>query len=178
MNRRRFLQMLSAGAFGAMTLDVEKLLWVPGQKTIFLPPPSSNSILTIEMITRESLRILENMLTFGTHAQRSYEGGHKLGDTVMGSAVLADHCAVDLAFPTAPTTLNAYSTRVLRPAISELAKRVNNVGPFVFGELDLPKGVHAAARVTSDKASLRGTVAYDMRSASMVLRLDALVGGS
>jgi hypothetical protein len=39
MNRRRFLQMLSAGAFGAMALDVEKLLWVPGAKTIFLPPP-------------------------------------------------------------------------------------------------------------------------------------------
>lgn len=38
MNRRNFIHMLSAGAFGAMTLDVDKLLWVPGKKTIFLPP--------------------------------------------------------------------------------------------------------------------------------------------
>jgi len=37
MNRRRFLQMLSAGACGAMTLDVDKLLWVPGARTFFLP---------------------------------------------------------------------------------------------------------------------------------------------
>ena len=37
MNRRTFLSMLSAGAFGTMTLDVDKLLWVPGAKTIFLP---------------------------------------------------------------------------------------------------------------------------------------------
>jgi hypothetical protein len=38
MNRRTFLSLLSAGAFGAMTLDVDKLLWTPGAKTIFLPP--------------------------------------------------------------------------------------------------------------------------------------------
>lgn len=39
MNRRGFLQLLSAGAFGAALAPelVERLLWVPGQKKIFLP---------------------------------------------------------------------------------------------------------------------------------------------
>lgn len=41
MNRRSFLQWL-AGAGAAMAaageIDVERLLWVPGHKTIFLPP--------------------------------------------------------------------------------------------------------------------------------------------
>jgi hypothetical protein len=40
MNRRSFLSLLGSGALGAAahTLDLDKLLWVPGQKTIFLPP--------------------------------------------------------------------------------------------------------------------------------------------
>lgn len=37
MNRHCFLQLLSAGTIGAATFDLERLLWVPGQKTIFLP---------------------------------------------------------------------------------------------------------------------------------------------
>jgi hypothetical protein len=36
-SRRGFLTTLLAGAAGAV-LDPEKLLWVPGKKTIFLPP--------------------------------------------------------------------------------------------------------------------------------------------
>jgi len=36
MNRRSFLQILGAAAAGAV-LDPERLLWVPGQKTIILP---------------------------------------------------------------------------------------------------------------------------------------------
>lgn len=37
MNRRHLLRLLSAGLIGH-TLEVDKLLWVPGAKTIFLPP--------------------------------------------------------------------------------------------------------------------------------------------
>lgn len=40
MNRRNFLARLLAGATGAAlaaTVDLDKLLWVPGAKTIFLP---------------------------------------------------------------------------------------------------------------------------------------------
>jgi len=37
MNRRGFLGSLATLAAG-LVLDPERLLWVPGQKTIFLPP--------------------------------------------------------------------------------------------------------------------------------------------
>lgn len=36
-SRRHFLSVLSAGAL-ASTLDLDKLLWVPGRKAFFLPP--------------------------------------------------------------------------------------------------------------------------------------------
>lgn len=36
MNRRGFLSLLGLGAAG-LAIDPERLLWVPGQKTIFLP---------------------------------------------------------------------------------------------------------------------------------------------
>jgi hypothetical protein len=38
MNRRDWLKLFSTGVVGALVLDPEKLLWVPGEKTIFLPP--------------------------------------------------------------------------------------------------------------------------------------------
>lgn len=36
MNRRQLLRLLALGVVGH-TLDIDRLLWVPGQKTIFLP---------------------------------------------------------------------------------------------------------------------------------------------
>ena len=37
MERRRFLEILAGGFTAAMTLDPEKLLWVPGAKVISIP---------------------------------------------------------------------------------------------------------------------------------------------
>jgi hypothetical protein len=52
LNRRNLLKLLSLGVVGH-TLDIDKLLWVPGQKTIFLPPYkpgiSMAQIISIEM---------------------------------------------------------------------------------------------------------------------------------
>lgn len=39
MNRRDFIKLLSAGVVG-YEMDVDKLLWIPGQKTIFIPKPT------------------------------------------------------------------------------------------------------------------------------------------
>jgi hypothetical protein len=39
VGRRRFLQLTTALAVG-MTLDPERLLWVPGAKTYFIPDPT------------------------------------------------------------------------------------------------------------------------------------------
>jgi hypothetical protein len=55
MNRRDFLKLLLSAPI-AYELDIDKLLWVPGQKTIFLPSPKK--ILTItEIVAIELERI-------------------------------------------------------------------------------------------------------------------------
>lgn len=38
MNRRDFIKLISTGVTAAFVLDPEQLLWVPGAKTIILPP--------------------------------------------------------------------------------------------------------------------------------------------
>jgi hypothetical protein len=71
MNRRGFLGALATLAAGHV-LDPERLLWVPGAKTIFLPSRTP-TLLTIDLITREALRVLQNQLTFVTVIHRQYE---------------------------------------------------------------------------------------------------------
>ena len=56
MNRRTLLRLLASGLV-AHTLDVDKLLWVPGKKTIFLPPIIRGRALTLEMINKVQLQI-------------------------------------------------------------------------------------------------------------------------
>lgn len=68
MNRRSFLKLIAAGA-AAETLDLDKLLWIPGQKTIFLPTlrePSISEILVLEYerILPEIARLFERDDTF------------------------------------------------------------------------------------------------------------------
>lgn len=38
MERRKFLQILGGSAVSLYAFDLDKLLWVPGAKTIILPP--------------------------------------------------------------------------------------------------------------------------------------------
>ena len=84
MNRRDFLRTLAAGLAGttvADTFDWDRLLWVPVAKRIFLPPEPSNSLLTIDYITRETLRMLENNLQLSNLiATRYLETEAALGD--------------------------------------------------------------------------------------------------
>jgi hypothetical protein len=86
MQRRGFLAALGTLAAG-YALDPERLLWVPGAKTFFLPsiegvrgcPPGPlgalgpPGFLTIDIITREALRVLENNLQFARVVNRQYE---------------------------------------------------------------------------------------------------------
>lgn len=51
MNRRELLKLLAMGVVGH-TLDVDRLLWVPGEKTIFLPPVTGltlSQVIAVEM---------------------------------------------------------------------------------------------------------------------------------
>jgi hypothetical protein len=58
-NRRSFLKLLSAGLIGS-TVDVDKLLWIPGEKTIFLPTvkPFGSPILTMQQIIEMELKLM------------------------------------------------------------------------------------------------------------------------
>jgi hypothetical protein len=48
MNRRQLLKLLGLGVIGH-TLDVDRLLWVPGAKKIFIPEPREAQIIAIEL---------------------------------------------------------------------------------------------------------------------------------
>lgn len=50
MNRRSFFRALLGGAVAAHELDIEKLLWVPGEKTIFVPPSTPIDYITATQI--------------------------------------------------------------------------------------------------------------------------------
>jgi hypothetical protein len=61
MNRRQLLKLLALGVAGH-TLDIDRLLWVPGSKTIFLP--STNPSLSLsEIVAIELERIIPHLRT-------------------------------------------------------------------------------------------------------------------
>lgn len=60
MNRRDFLKFLIATPIAAH-LDIEKLLWIPGEKTIFLP--SDGFISISEIVAMELERVIPQMRT-------------------------------------------------------------------------------------------------------------------
>ncbi len=62
MNRRTFLRILATGVAG-LELDVDRLLWVPGAKTIFLPTEHHYSLDYSSIIEIELERILPKIAT-------------------------------------------------------------------------------------------------------------------
>ncbi len=85
MNRRGFLGGLF-GTVAALTLDPEKLLWVPGKKLISIP--KRNQILTIEMVSFAMLKVLHNNTIAMRKINGDYHGlfsntGAKIGDVVV-----------------------------------------------------------------------------------------------
>lgn len=67
LNRRAFLQIVSASA-AAVAFDPERLLWVPGSKTIFLPPEKTIAIATTlppyHWFTAETMALMSKELGF------------------------------------------------------------------------------------------------------------------
>ena len=53
MDRRQFIRSLAV----AMALDPERLLWIPGQKTIFIPPPTP----IFDLIEGKMLRAIQHV---------------------------------------------------------------------------------------------------------------------
>ncbi len=77
MDRRRFLVWLGGTAAGvaiAPTLDLERLLWVPGAKTILLPPVEHwNTLITPDWVTREAIEALKQNLAMAQFFDREYD---------------------------------------------------------------------------------------------------------
>ena len=60
MDRRTFLRRVTTGAAAVVAgtvLDPERLLWVPGAKTIFLPNPKIVTAQTIEQAVEDGLQV-------------------------------------------------------------------------------------------------------------------------
>jgi hypothetical protein len=58
MNRRQLLKLLGLGVIGH-TLDVDRLLWVPGAKKIFIPEPRNHVFFSeAQIIAIELERVL------------------------------------------------------------------------------------------------------------------------
>lgn len=102
MNRRGFLKLLCLAATGAalapvLELDPERLLWVPGAKTFFLPSEpvlwnvhAPQFLLTPDWVTREALMVLKSNLNIVGQINRSYDDGFSrllIGSATIGSTV-------------------------------------------------------------------------------------------
>ena len=83
MKRRTLLQMMSLGLVGA-AVDVDKLLWVPGAKTYFLPPPS---FLSVNEIARETLERLNKAIPHWRRDLMIATNGHRMG-SVLGDGMM------------------------------------------------------------------------------------------
>ncbi len=57
MNRRQFLRILATGVAG-LELDIDRLLWVPGAKTIFLPNEFHTGLTQSQIVALELNRIM------------------------------------------------------------------------------------------------------------------------
>ena len=68
MNRRAFLRALGLASAG-FALDPERLLWVPGQRTFFLPPTKSVISLTDGTVLR-----VGDIFTIGGHYANGWSG--------------------------------------------------------------------------------------------------------
>lgn len=78
IDRRTFLRRLGFGTVAAAaavsTFDLERLLWIPGEKTILLPEAfEAVDFETVDWMTREALRILTNKLTIASSFNRQYD---------------------------------------------------------------------------------------------------------
>lgn len=95
MSRRNFLAALGGTAAGvalAATVDLEHLLWVPGEKTIFIPEPAIeivehfNGCFSADWFAREALQLLKENLAVASCFNRQFEARvyptARIGETV------------------------------------------------------------------------------------------------
>lgn len=198
MNRRDFLARFLGGAVGAAlapALDLDKLLWVPGERTIFLPPPPViNELVSVDWMFAEALRLLKTQLTAVAGFNRPFDDV-RLGDAVrVPLPVRFDPARPTPAWPTKTVTLDRQyhcqidmgdvrglnraqiSQGYLEPHMAWMAKRLREAGVNVFGALPLPAGVDEAYVAASDHVALRAVKGYDLEHDDTFVRFDVLGG--
>lgn len=73
MNRRRFLAWLggtAAGVAAASTLDLDKLLWVPGEKTIFIPSVKLAPVASMDALALGDIFTIEGFFDVSPGARK------------------------------------------------------------------------------------------------------------
>lgn len=158
MNRRAFLAWLggtAAGVAAAHTLDLDKLLWVPGEKTIFLPTESNALFVTVSEVTRELARLLRPRLPVAPRFALA-----QLGDVAnIGIPVVMNHglaVSVHKRFP--------FTSADIRQMADLMVETLGSRKVYAYGTPRLMPHVEQCARVHDLRGgfSLRGSQSYNI----------------
>jgi hypothetical protein len=171
LGRRQFLLRLVGGiaatAVGAQ-LDLEKLLWIPNERTIFVPSLTEFGTTDLHWMTEELARLFKKNLTFARVVNREYDLWHEpmlVGQTVgirlpprfaptdrllptfvdpVQPVVLSNHFSVEASRALATEDRRQIRKRLLEPAADALADRARRHNLDVFAPLPMPQpSVHA-----------------------------------
>lgn len=99
LDRRAFLRRLGFGTVAAAAasigvFDVERLLWLPGEKTIFVPTlSSSDTFETANWLSREALRHLTSQIKLTGLFNRSFDERFSLVDVASVHLVKCSACS-------------------------------------------------------------------------------------
>lgn len=93
MNRRSLLKLIGLGVVSP-TLDLDKLLWIPGEKTIFLP--ALHRLTESEIIALEIERILPSLTRLFDREDTFYRAiwdkkGEKISARSMNVPLITDY---------------------------------------------------------------------------------------
>lgn len=201
MSRRSFLRGALAATAVAATVDVEQLLWTPGEKTIFLPEfvdvDVYNGLVTPDWVARQALRLLNKNLRIASQFCRPCA---RIGDTVQvhlpqtfqprpgistiytpAIAVTFDQmrwCEIVLPTPADQQNPARYIKREVEPQMKQMARRLEIAGVDVYADLELPRGIEQAHTVRQDGVSLRVMKGFDVTEGRVRMRVDVLGGSS
>ena len=121
MNRRHFLQFAAAATAG-LVLDPERLLWVPGKKTIFLPSVRQATATEVMALASDRLRKGDVFTIEGYYARNpvTREQTKHLQQFVVLSDVTSDQVTIEIQpadiWPRVPLNLGKRRARPLYTA--------------------------------------------------------------
>lgn len=134
-----------------------------------------NGVLTIEMITKEAVRLFEaNCRALGVITRKPRTSPEDVADNKIfasidrQSFIDIEASSIDRTLP-----LDKFSERFLAPAMHNLAEHHRGEGPISLEPLPVPRGVHEATSQQRGNVNLRGVNAYNIDSDSFIFRFDA-----